>query len=103
MNPGGEARKRGQMVVHRGWCQPLLPQLRLPGDHIPLETGRAAVMPVRLVEEVEEALEMEGDLIGHRLRADPGDRQPEIVRHPDGQRVWMLSGQPAEDHAIDAS
>ena len=44
-------------------------------------------MAVALGEELDEAVEMEGDLLGDGGGADADDGEGEVARHPRGERV----------------
>lgn len=75
------------MVVDRRRRQATCNQNLLPGAHIARQAGRDQVAAVRLDEVGVEAVEVEGDLAGHGLRADPTDSKGKVAVDPGSKAV----------------
>ena len=79
VDPGGEARERGQVVVDRGGRQSLVGEGVLPGQDVALEDVPDPLVAVRFLIEGAEALEMERDLVGNLFGSDPDDGQGQVA------------------------
>ncbi len=86
-HPRREGRERGQVVVDGRRGQPLTGERGLPGHDIAAQTRREALVAVRLREKCRETGEVQGDLVGHAVRAHTSDREGQIAVDPGGQAI----------------
>jgi hypothetical protein len=84
------------VVVHRGGRQALIGEAALPGQDVPFEEIPYSLVSVRFLIEGSEALEVEGDLVGDLLRADPDDGQSQVAGDPGRQRLDRVRRSPNE-------
>jgi hypothetical protein len=81
-DPGGERRQRGEVAVDRGGGETVRHELLAPGDDVALEHRRGAVVAVGALDELAEAVQVQGDLLRHLVRPHPVDGELEIELDP---------------------